>query len=124
MDPNFTGMGRVITDEEGRYEFVTVRPAAYPWGNHDNAWRPSHIHLSLLGPAFATRLVTQMYFPDEPLIPLNPIACAVPVRRCAGAGDLGANDWWLRLGRRRPPSPPNGRGGLSIEVHADAPPVP
>lgn len=78
IDPNFTGMGRVITDAQGRYEFVTVRPGAYPWGNHDNAWRPSHIHLSLLGPAFATRLVTQMYFPDDPLIPLDPIACAVP----------------------------------------------
>lgn len=78
IDPNFTGMGRVITDAEGRYQFVTVRPGAYPWGNHDNAWRPSHIHLSLLGPAFATRLVTQMYFPDDPLIPLDPIACAVP----------------------------------------------
>ena len=60
IDPNFTGMGRVITDAEGRYEFVTVRPGASPWGNHDNAWRPSPIHLSLLGPAFATRLVTQM----------------------------------------------------------------
>jgi protocatechuate 3,4-dioxygenase beta subunit len=78
IDPNFTGAGRVITDDEGRYQFVTVRPGAYPWGNHDNAWRPSHIHLSLLGPAFATRLVTQMYFPDDPLIPLDPIACAVP----------------------------------------------
>lgn len=78
IDPNFTGMGRVITDEAGRYRFVTVRPGAYPWGNHDNAWRPSHIHLSLLGPAFATRLVTQMYFPDDPLVPLDPIACGVP----------------------------------------------
>jgi protocatechuate 3,4-dioxygenase beta subunit len=78
IDPNFTGMGRAITDAEGRYQFVTVRPGAYPWGNHDNAWRPSHIHLSLLGPAFATRMVTQMYFPDDPLIPLDPIACAVP----------------------------------------------
>lgn len=78
IDPNFTGAGRVITDDEGRYEFMTVRPGAYPWGNHDNAWRPSHIHLSLLGPAFATRLVTQMYFPDDPLMPLDPIAEAVP----------------------------------------------
>jgi protocatechuate 3,4-dioxygenase beta subunit len=78
IDPNFTGAGRVITDDDGRYQFVTVRPGAYPWGNHDNAWRPSHIHLSLLGPAFATRLVTQMYFPDDPLIPLDPIACSVP----------------------------------------------
>lgn len=78
LDPNFTGAGRVITDREGRYRYVTVRPGAYPWGNHYNAWRPSHIHLSLLGPAFATRLVTQMYFPDDPLIEIDPIAGAVP----------------------------------------------
>ena len=77
-DPNFTGAGRVITDAEGRYRYVTVRPGAYPWKNHYNAWRPAHIHLSLLGPAFATRLVTQMYFPDDPLIDIDPIAGAVP----------------------------------------------
>jgi len=79
LDPNFTGAGRVITDECGRYRFVTVRPGAYPWGNHKNAWRPAHIHLSLLGPAFATRLVTQLYFPDDPLIEMDPIANAVPM---------------------------------------------
>ena len=79
IDPNFTGAGRVVTDAEGRYRFVTVRPGAYPWGNHHNAWRPAHIHLSLLGPAFATRLVTQMYFPDDPLIEIDPIANAVPM---------------------------------------------
>jgi protocatechuate 3,4-dioxygenase beta subunit len=79
LDPNFTGMGRVITDSEGRYKYITVRPGAYPWGNHYNAWRPAHIHLSLLGPAFATRLVTQMYFPDDPLIEIDPIANAVPM---------------------------------------------
>jgi protocatechuate 3,4-dioxygenase beta subunit len=78
LDPNFTGVGRLITDAEGRYRFVTVHPGAYPWGNHHNAWRPSHIHLSLLGPAFATRLITQMYFPGDPLIPLDPIVAAVP----------------------------------------------
>lgn len=78
IDPNFTGAGRVVTDEEGRYQFISVRPGAYPWGNHYNAWRPSHIHLSLLGPSFATRLVTQMYFPDDPLIAIDPIAGAVP----------------------------------------------
>ncbi|MEH3036639.1 MAG: protocatechuate 3,4-dioxygenase subunit beta [Sphingomonas adhaesiva] len=78
-DPNFTGAGRVVTDAEGRYRFVTVRPGAYPWGNHRNAWRPAHIHLSLLGPAFATRLVTQLYFPDDPLIEIDPIANAVPL---------------------------------------------
>jgi protocatechuate 3,4-dioxygenase beta subunit len=79
LDPNFTGAGRVVSDEKGRYRYITVRPGAYPWGNHHNAWRPSHIHLSLLGPAFATRLVTQMYFPDDPLIALDPIANAVPM---------------------------------------------
>jgi protocatechuate 3,4-dioxygenase beta subunit len=79
IDPNFTGAGRVITDADGRYRYVTVRPGAYPWGNHYNAWRPAHIHLSLMGPAFATRLVTQMYFPDDPLIEIDPIANAVPM---------------------------------------------
>jgi protocatechuate 3,4-dioxygenase beta subunit len=79
IDPNFTGAGRVITDEAGRYAFTTIRPGAYPWGNHRNAWRPSHIHLSLLGPAFATRLVTQLYFPDDPLIEIDAIANAVPL---------------------------------------------
>jgi protocatechuate 3,4-dioxygenase, beta subunit len=79
IDPNFTGTGRVVTDARGRYSFTTVRPGAYPWGNHHNAWRPAHIHLSLLGPAFASRLVTQMYFPDDPLIELDPIANAVPM---------------------------------------------
>jgi len=78
-DPNFTGAGRVVTDREGGYRFVTIRPGAYPWGNHRNAWRPAHIHLSLLGPAFATRLVTQLYFPDDPLIEIDPIANAVPM---------------------------------------------
>jgi protocatechuate 3,4-dioxygenase, beta subunit len=79
VDPNFTGIGRVVSNAQGRYRYVTVRPGAYPWGNHHNAWRPSHIHLSVLGPAFATRLVTQMYFPDDPLIPLDPIANSVPM---------------------------------------------
>lgn len=79
IDPHFTGAGRAITDADGHYRFITVRPGAYPWGNHHNAWRPAHIHLSLLGPAFATRLVTQMYFPDDPLIDIDPIANAVPL---------------------------------------------
>ena len=79
LDPNFTGAGRVVTDAGGRYQYLTVRPGAYPWGNHHNAWRPAHIHLSLLGPAFATRLVTQLYFPDDPLIEIDPIANAVPL---------------------------------------------
>jgi protocatechuate 3,4-dioxygenase, beta subunit len=73
LDPNFTGCGHAMTDNEGRYRFITIFPGAYPWGNHYNAWRPSHIHFSLFGPAFATRLVTQMYFPGDPLIPFDPI---------------------------------------------------
>jgi protocatechuate 3,4-dioxygenase beta subunit len=73
LDPNFSGTGRTITDEEGRYRFVTIKPGHYPWGNHENAWRPAHIHFSVLGPGFLTRLVTQMYFPGDPLFPLDPI---------------------------------------------------
>jgi protocatechuate 3,4-dioxygenase beta subunit len=73
LDPNFTGCGRILTDDEGRYRIVTVRPGAYPWGNHENAWRPAHIHFSVFGPAFATRLVTQMYFPGDPLLASDPI---------------------------------------------------
>jgi protocatechuate 3,4-dioxygenase beta subunit len=78
LDPNFTGKGRVTTDDEGRYRFVTVKPGAYPWRNHYNAWRPQHIHFSLFGPGFATRLVTQMYFPGDPLLEIDPIANSVP----------------------------------------------
>lgn len=78
IDPNFFGAGRCATDEEGRYRFVSVRPGAYPWANHENAWRPSHIHFSLFGPSFVTRLVTQMFFPGDPLLPLDPIFNAVP----------------------------------------------
>ncbi len=73
LDPNFSGAGRCVTDDDGRYRFVTVKPGPYPWGNHHNAWRPAHIHLSLLGRAFAQRLVTQMYFPGDPLFAYDPI---------------------------------------------------
>jgi protocatechuate 3,4-dioxygenase beta subunit len=73
LDPNFTGAGRCLTDDQGRYRFVTIRPGAYPWANHDNAWRPAHIHFSLLGRAFVQRLVTQMYFPGDPLFDQDPI---------------------------------------------------
>jgi protocatechuate 3,4-dioxygenase beta subunit len=73
LDPNFIGTGQAITDAEGRYRFVTIRPGEYPWRNHYNAWRPAHIHFSLFGPAFATRLITQMYFPGDPLLPFDPI---------------------------------------------------
>jgi protocatechuate 3,4-dioxygenase, beta subunit len=73
LDPNFSGAGRCLTDGEGRYRFVTVKPGAYPWKNHDNAWRPAHIHFSLFGPAFRSRLITQMYFPGDPLFEQDPI---------------------------------------------------
>lgn len=73
LDPNFTGVGRCLTDDQGRYRFVTIKPGAYPWRNHDNAWRPAHIHFSLFGRAFTQRLVTQMYFPGDPLLPYDPI---------------------------------------------------
>ena len=78
LDPNFTGAGRAMTDENGAYRFVTIKPGAYPWRNHENAWRPAHIHFSLVGNAFATRLVTQMYFPGDPLLPLDPISQSIP----------------------------------------------
>jgi protocatechuate 3,4-dioxygenase, beta subunit len=78
LDPNFTGAGRALTDANGRYRFVTIKPGAYPWRNHENAWRPAHIHLSLFGPALATRLVTQMYFPGDPLCAHDPILQSIP----------------------------------------------
>jgi protocatechuate 3,4-dioxygenase beta subunit len=78
LDPNFTGAGRCLTDAEGRYRFVTVKPGAYPWKNHHNAWRPAHLHFSLVGRAFTQRLVTQMYFPGDPLFGQDPIFNSVP----------------------------------------------
>jgi protocatechuate 3,4-dioxygenase beta subunit len=78
LDPNFTGLGRAVTDDQGRYRFVTVKPGAYPWKNHLNAWRPAHIHFSLFGRAFTQRLVTQMYFPGDPLFGQDPIFNSVP----------------------------------------------
>lgn len=78
IDPNFLGAGRAVTDDAGNYRFVSIKPGAYPWRNHHNAWRPAHIHFSLFGSAFVTRLVTQMYFPNDPLIPLDPILQSIP----------------------------------------------
>lgn len=78
LDPNFFGTGRCVTDREGCYRFVTIKPGAYPWLNQPNAWRPAHIHFSLFGPSFVTRLVTQMYFPGDPLLALDPIFNSVP----------------------------------------------
>lgn len=78
LDPNFTGCGRLLTDMEGRYRLVTVKPGAYPWKNHHNAWRPAHIHFSIFGAGLLTRLVTQMYFPRDPLLAFDPIFNSVP----------------------------------------------
>ncbi|HEY7173431.1 MAG TPA: protocatechuate 3,4-dioxygenase subunit beta [Micromonosporaceae bacterium] len=80
LDPNFSGGGRVVTGADGSYRFTTIQPGAYPWGNHPNAWRPAHIHFSLFGRAFTQRLVTQMYFPGDPLLPYDPIYQSVPER--------------------------------------------
>jgi protocatechuate 3,4-dioxygenase, beta subunit len=78
LDPNFSGAGRCLTDAAGRFRFLTVKPGAYPWKNHHNAWRPAHIHFSVFGRAFAQRLITQMYFPGDPLFADDPILCSVP----------------------------------------------
>jgi len=77
LDPHFTGSGRALTDDDGRYAFTTIKPGPYPWRNHDNAWRPAHIHFSLFGHDFTQRLITQMYFPGDPLFDLDPILQSV-----------------------------------------------
>ena len=91
--PNFLGAGRCITDKDGRYRFLTIKPGAYPWRNHTNAWRPNHIHFSLFGEYFASRLVTQMYFPGDPLMAIDPILRATP----EGARDLMVSKFSLDL---------------------------
>ncbi|MGA0611415.1 protocatechuate 3,4-dioxygenase subunit beta [Caldimonas sp. KR1-144] len=78
LDPNFFGLGKLFTDDDGRYRFVTIKPGPYPWGNHPKAWRPAHIHFSLFGNVYAQRLVTQMYFPGDPLFDYDPIFQGVP----------------------------------------------
>jgi protocatechuate 3,4-dioxygenase beta subunit len=101
LDPNFSGAGRCVTDDEGRYRFTTIKPGPYPWGNHYNAWRPAHIHFSLLGRAFVQRLVTQMYFPGDPLFAFDPIFNAVRNETARErmvsrfAMDLSEPDWAL-----------------------------
>jgi protocatechuate 3,4-dioxygenase beta subunit len=100
LDPNFLGIGRCLTNAAGEYRFLTVRPGAYPWGNHENAWRPAHIHFSALAPSWHQRLVTQMYFPDDPLLPLDPIFNAVPAGArsrlvAAYAHDVTRSHWAL-----------------------------
>lgn len=99
LDPNFTGVGRCLTDAQGRYRFTTVKPGPYPWRNHDKAWRPAHIHFSLFGTAFVSRLITQMYFPGDPLFPYDPVMNSVTDeqarQRMVAAFDLDATvDQW------------------------------
>jgi protocatechuate 3,4-dioxygenase beta subunit len=104
LDENFKGAGRIFTDDHGAYRFLTVKPGAYPWGNHHNAWRPNHIHFSLFGYGFATRLITQMYFPGDPLLALDPIYHTVPDeaarQRLIAAFDIGVTEPNKALGYR------------------------
>lgn len=92
LDPNFTGCGRTLTGADGGYRFVTIKPGAYPWRNHYNAWRPAHLHFSLFGEGFVQRLVTQMYFPGDPLLPFDPMFISVPDER-ARDRLIAAFDW-------------------------------
>jgi len=124
LDPNFTGCGRTLTDAEGRYRFVTIMPGAYPWRNHHNAWRPAHIHFSVFGPAFCTRLVTQMYFPGDPLLPYDPMYLSIPSDE-ARSRLISVLDWETTIpdtavgyrfdivlrGRERTPADPKSAGG-------------
>ena len=80
LDPNFGGVGRCLTDDQGWYRFRTIKPGPYPWPNDMNSWRPSHIHVSVMGPSISTRLITQMYFEGDPLIPLCPIVNTIKDR--------------------------------------------
>jgi len=103
LDPNFFGGGRCVTDENGVYRFYSIKPGAYPWGNHPNAWRPNHIHFSLFGPSLCTRLVTQMYFPGDPLLDLDPIFLATPEKaraRLVSDFDLSLTEEEFALGYR------------------------
>ena len=104
LDPNFIGVGRATTNERGEYRFLTIKPGAYPWRNTNNAWRPAHIHFSLFGPAYATRLITQMYFPGDPLLAYDPIFNSVPDegarRRLISSYDPGLSQPEYALGYR------------------------
>ena len=99
LDPHFAGLGRTVTDGDGHYRFTTIKPGAYPWKNHPNAWRPAHIHFSVFGQAFTQRLVTQMYFPDDPLFFQDPIFNSVPdekarARLVSSYDHDGTTDHW------------------------------
>ncbi|MDA0662284.1 MAG: protocatechuate 3,4-dioxygenase subunit beta [Proteobacteria bacterium] len=103
LDPNFLGAGRCVTDANGVYRFYTVKPGAYPWANHPNAWRPNHIHFSLFGPTIASRLVTQMYFPGDPLLAIDPIIHGIPAGaqdRLVASFDLDVTEADFALGYR------------------------
>jgi protocatechuate 3,4-dioxygenase, beta subunit len=104
LDPHFRGEGRVFTDQDGWYQFTTIKPGAYPWGNHHNAWRPNHIHYSLFGTGFGQRLITQMYFPGDPLLALDPIFLATPDEaarnRLVATFDIGITQPAWALGYR------------------------
>lgn len=101
LDPNFSGAGRCLTDDTGRYRFITIKPGEYPWQNHPNAWRPAHIHFSLFGTSFTSRLVTQMYFPGDPLLAYDPMYQSIRDRQAAerlvASLELGdtVEDWAL-----------------------------
>jgi protocatechuate 3,4-dioxygenase beta subunit len=104
LDPNFIGYGRLMTNEQGEYRFLTIKPGSYPWRNTHNAWRPAHIHFSLFGNAFATRLITQMYFPGDPLLATDPVYNSVPDeaarRRLISDYDAGLSEAEYALGYR------------------------
>ena len=103
LDPNFKGHGRMLTDENGRYRFLTIKPGAYPWGNHPNAWRPAHIHFSLFGPSFVQRFITQMYFEGDPMLEYDPVFQAVPDKakhRVIANFDIGLTEEKWALGYR------------------------
>jgi protocatechuate 3,4-dioxygenase beta subunit len=122
LDPNFSGAGRCLTDADGRYRFVTIKPGAYPWQNHPNAWRPAHIHFSIFGRLFTQRLVTQMYFPGDPLQPLDPILNAVrdpAARALLVAGfDVETTEPEWALGYRWDVVLGRGRGATPLEEEA------
>ena len=132
LDPHFTGMGRCLTDDDGRYAFTTIKPGPYPWRNHHNAWRPAHIHFSVFGTDFTQRLVTQMYFPGDPLFALDPIYQSIldPAARerlvATYDHDLTRHEWatgyrWdiVLTGTRRTPLDLRHRGDLV--THAPSP---
>ena len=104
LDPNFSGGGRCLTGPDGSYRFVTIKPGAYPWSNHPNAWRPAHIHFSVFGRSFTERLVTQMYFPGDPLLAYDPIFLSVRDEaartRLLATYDLGTTEEGWALGYR------------------------